>query len=167
MELCNHRWKWSLCDYPPSPHQTAPPLWSDVGEHAHTYIKLSHPPNITSLNFHIDLFVSPLSCHMHFVPQPLSSYLHGPTDDTILCSSIPDSTLVLNGDRSVNEVGVSQPTCDGIHEEHYGELNHPSVARDHPCLSVPPFFPAILDDPTILDFSCASPSTDELIVDHS
>jgi len=35
---------------------------------------------------------------MHYVPQPLSSYLDDPPDDIILCSSIRDSTLVVNED---------------------------------------------------------------------
>jgi len=60
-------------NYPPSPHQTGPPLPSDAEDHAHTPVHLSHPPNITSLNFGTDLVVSPSSCHMNFVPQ---LYIH-------------------------------------------------------------------------------------------
>lgn len=55
-------------DYPPSPYQTTSPLPSDVEDHAQTLVQLLHPPNITSLNFHVDLVVSPSSCHMHHVP---------------------------------------------------------------------------------------------------
>jgi len=57
---------------PLSPHLTTPPPKSDVGEHAHTSVQLSHPPNITSLNFRADLVVNPMGCHMHLLPQPLS-----------------------------------------------------------------------------------------------
>ena len=52
-------------DCPPSSHSTTPPLLSDVEDHAHTLVHISHPPNITSLNFHVDLVVNPSSSHMH------------------------------------------------------------------------------------------------------
>ena len=60
---------------PPPSHSTAPPLPSDVEDHAHTPVHLSHSPNITSLNFHADLVVSPSSSHMHSILQPSSSHL--------------------------------------------------------------------------------------------
>jgi len=65
------------------PHQVAPPLQS-VGDHAHTSVQLSHLPSITLLNFFTNLVLIPSSCHMHFVPQPLSSYSANPADDTVL-----------------------------------------------------------------------------------
>ena len=49
----------------PSSHSTAPPLPSDVEDHAHTPVHPSHSPNLTSLNFCTDLVVSPSSSHMH------------------------------------------------------------------------------------------------------
>lgn len=49
----------------PSSHSTTPPLLSDVEGHAHTLVHLSHPPNITSLNFRADLVVISSSYHMH------------------------------------------------------------------------------------------------------
>ena len=55
---------------------------------------------------------------MHFVPQPPYSYSDDPPDDTTLCSSIPDSTLVVNEDQAIDEVGVLKPTCVVIHEEY-------------------------------------------------
>jgi len=139
-----------------------------VGEHEHTFFEQSHPPNITPSDFRADLVVSPIPHHMYFVPQPPSSYSDQPPDDTVLCSSIPESTLFLNEDRSINGVGVSQPTCDAIQEECDCEFEHPPTVEDHPYLSVPPpFSPDILDDPTIPNSSCVSSSTDEPIVDHS
>ena len=35
----------------PSPHQSYPPPLSDVGEHVHTSLQLSHPPTISTINF--------------------------------------------------------------------------------------------------------------------
>ena len=104
-------------DYLPPSHSTAPPLPNDVEDHAHTPVHPSHSPNITSLNFHVDLVVSPLSCHMHFFSQPSSLYSANPPNDTVFFSSIPDSTLVVNEDQAIDGVGVSQPTCAIIHEE--------------------------------------------------
>lgn len=43
---------------PPS-HSAAPPIPSDVEDHAHTPVHPSHSPNITPLDFHVDLVVSP------------------------------------------------------------------------------------------------------------
>jgi len=105
-------------DFPSSPHQTTQPLQSDAGDHVPTFVQLSHSPNISSLNFRLDLVVSPSSCHMHFVPQPLSSYSTNPPNNTVSCSSILDSTLVVNEEQATNEVGVAQPTCTIIHEEY-------------------------------------------------
>jgi len=105
---------------------------------------------------------------MHFVPQPLSSYLHGPTDDTILCSSIPDSTLVVNEDQTIDEVGVAQPTCVVIPEEYDWDLEYQPSTKDESLPSKPPpFFPSILGDLVIHDFECVSPSMNAPIVDHS
>ena len=105
-----------------SPRQTAPPLQSDAGEHEHTFVEPSRPTDIAPSDFHEDLVMSPIAFYMYYVPQPLSSYSDHPPDDTSLCSSILDSTLVLNEDRSIDGVGVAQPTCPKIHEEDDGEL---------------------------------------------
>lgn len=157
-----------ISDCSSSPRQTTPPSQSDVGVHEHTFFQLPRPPEIAPSNFHVDLVVSPIPHHMYFVPQPLSSYSDHPPDDTVLCSSILDSTLVLNEDRSIDGVDVTQLTCFGIHEEHDREFEHPPPIGDHPCLSIHHlFFLDILDDPTIPDFSCASPSLHAPIVDHS
>jgi len=54
-------------NYLPSSHPIAPPLPIDVEYHAHTLVQFSHPPNITSLIFHIELVVSPSSSHMNSI----------------------------------------------------------------------------------------------------
>jgi len=155
-------------DCPPSPHQTSPPLQSDARDHAYTSVQLSHPPNIISLNFHVDLVVSPSSCHTHFVAQPLSSHSVVPPYDIVFSSSILDFTLVGNEDQATDRVGVAQPTCTIIHEEYDWELEHQHSAKDDPLLSEPPpFFPDICGEPAIHDSACVSLSTDAPIVDHS
>ena len=55
---------------------------------------------------------------MNFAPQPPSSYLIVPSDDTILCSSILDSKIVLKEDQDTDGVGVAQPAIIVIHEEY-------------------------------------------------
>ena len=59
-----------------------------------------------------------MGCHMYFVPQPLSSYSDDPLHCIVLCSSIPNSTLVVNKDEVSDRVGVAQPTYSVIHEEY-------------------------------------------------
>ncbi len=151
----------------PSPHQTTSPLQSDAGEHEHTSIQLSHPPNITSLNFYANLAMRPSICHMYFVMQPPSSYSDDPLDDNVLCSSISDTTLVLKEDQATDGVGVTQPTHTFIHEECDWELEHQNSAKDDSLLFEPPsFFPDIFGEPTIHDFACVSSYMDTPIVDH-
>jgi len=105
---------------------------------------------------------------MYFVPQTPSSYSDDPLDDVVLCSSITDSTLVVNEDQSIDGVGVAQPTCTIIHEEYHWELEHQSSTKDDSLMSEPhPFFPDIFGDSAIHDFTCVSSSTNGPIVDHS
>lgn len=80
-----------------------------MGEHAHTSIQLSYPPNITSLHFHTDLVAIPMGCHMNFLPQPMSSCSIDPSDCTVLCSYVPNSTPVVNEDQAIDRVGVAKP----------------------------------------------------------
>lgn len=155
-------------DSPLSPHQTTPPLQSDARVLARTSVQISYPPNIILLNFCTDLVVSPLSYHMNFVPQPPSSYSYDPSDDDVLCSSIPDSTLVVNEDQAINEVSVSQPTCIVIHQEYDQELDHRHLAKDDSLMfEPPPFFPDIFSEPAIHDFTCVSLSMHAPIIDNS
>lgn len=152
----------------PSPHQTTSPPQSDVGEHAHAYVQLSHPPNNTSLNFHANFVVNSMGCHMHVLPQPPSLRSDNPPDCTVLCSSIPGSTPILNEDQAIDGVGVTQPTCFVIHEKYEWGLEHQPMARDDSLSSVhPPLFHDIFGDSAIPDFSHVSSSTDGPIVDHS
>jgi len=104
---------------------------------------------------------------MHYVPQP--PYLHSsiPFDDIILCSSILDSTLVVNKKQAIGGVGVAQPICIVIHEEYEWEFEHQHLTKDDSLpFKPPPFFPDIFGEPAIPDFACVSPSTDEPIVDR-
>jgi len=138
-----------------------------VGEHAYTSVQLSHYPDITPYDFRTSLVVNPLGSHMHFVPQHPYSYSDDPLDCTAFCSSVPDSTLVVNEDQSIDGVGVAQPTYAVIHEEYDWELEHHHSTKDGFLLSEPPlFFPDIYGEPAIHDFTCVSPSTDAPIVDH-
>jgi len=151
-----------------SPHQITAPLQLDVEDHAHTYVQLSHPPTISSRNFHVDLVVSPSCCNMNFVPQPSSSHSVVPLDDIVLCSSIPDSTLVMNEEQATEKVGVAQRTCAVIHEEYEWELEHQNLAKDDSIpFEPPPFFLDIFGEAPIHDSTCVSSSTNAPIFYHS
>ena len=138
----------------PSSHPTSPPLPSDADGHAHTPVHPSHSPNITSLNFSVYVVVSPLSSHMHSCLWPPSSHSGVPSNDYVLCSSILDSSFVVNEEQPINRVGIAQPTCSVIHDD--------SLLSDPP-----PFFPNLFREPAIHDFACVSSSTVAPIVDHS
>ena len=155
-------------DYLPPSHSTIPPSSCDAEDHVHTSIHPSHPPNITALNFHKELVVSPLSSHMHYFLRPSSSHSGVPLDDVVLCLSISGSPLVLNEEQPTNGVGVSQPKCTSIHEEYEWELEHQCSAKDDSLLSEsPPFIRNLFGEPAIHDFTCVSLSTDAPIVVHS
>lgn len=110
----------------------------------------------------------PSSPHIHSFLQPLSSHPSVPLDDDVLCSSIPDSSLVVNEEQLTDGIGVAQPTCAVIHEEHEWEIEHQHSAKDDSLQSnPPPFFPNIVGEPTIHDFACVSSSIDAPIVDLS
>jgi len=149
-------------------HSVAPPLPSDVEDHAHTPIHHSYSPNITPLDFRVDLVVTPSSSHMHSFLRPPSSHSGVPPDDVVLCSSIPDSPLVVNEEQPTDEVSVARPTCVVIHEKYEWELEHQHSTKDESLLSESPmFFPNLFCEPAIHYFSCVSSSTNAPIVDHS
>jgi len=91
-----------------------------------------------------------------------------PPDGVVLCSSITDSSLVLNKEQPTDGVGVAQPTCVVIHEEYEWELEHQHSMKDDSLPSQPPsFFPNIIGEPAIHDFTCVSSSMNAPIVDLS
>lgn len=105
---------------------------------------------------------------MNSIPQPLSSHSVVPLDETVLCSSISNSTLAVNEEHAIGRVGVSQPTCVVNHEEYEWELEHQHLMKDDSLLSrSPPFFLDIFGEPTIYDFTCVSSSMDAPIFYHS
>lgn len=91
-----------------------------------------------------------------------------PPDDVVLCSSIPDSSLVVNEEQPTDGVGVAQTTCAIIHEECEWDLEEKISAKDD-CLpsEPPPYFPSIIGEPAIHDSACVSSSIDAPIVDLS
>ena len=97
-----------LTNYLPPSHLATPPLPNDVENHAHKLIHPSLSPNITPLDFHADLVVSSSSSHMHSFLQPLSLHSGVPPDDSFLCSSILDSTLIVNKEQPTDVVSVAQ-----------------------------------------------------------
>ena len=88
-----------------------------MGDHAHTFVELSHPPTPPALDIYVDFACNAIGCHVDSFPQPLSQRSVDPSDCTILCSSIPNSSLVVNEDQVVDGVSVVQATCTIIHDE--------------------------------------------------
>lgn len=97
---------------------------------------------------------------MTILPQPLSLCSVDPLDYTVWCSSIPDSTLIVNKDQAIDGVGVPQPTCVVIHEEYDKDIENQSSAKDDSLLcDPPPLFMDIFADFSIHDFACVALST--------
>lgn len=152
----------------PSPHQTTPPMQSDVGEHAHKLVQLSHPPTLTTLNFCLDLVGKSMSYHMHLLPQPQSPRCVDLSDCTVLCSSILESTLVVSEGQAIDGVDVAQPTCIVIYNKYDCGSKHEPVVKDDLLLSAPPpHFLDIFGDYAISNFPCVNSSTNASTFDHS
>jgi len=84
---------------------------------------------------------------MHPFLQPSSLHSGVPPND--VCSSIPDSPLVLNEEQPTEGVSVSQLTCFVIHEEYEWELEHQNSAKDDSLMSESPLlFPNLFGEPT-------------------
>lgn len=126
-----------------------------MGEHAHTSFELSHLPTPLALDICIDLACKPTGRHVDLLPQPLSPRFVDPLNCTMLCSSILDSTLVVNEDQVVDRVGVVQPTCTIILDKCVRESKEESIGKDE---SLPPMphllYPDIHCDYAIVDFPC-------------
>ena len=91
-----------------------------MGDYAHTYVELSHPPTPPTLDSYTDLARKPIGCHMDSFPQPLSMRFVDPLDCTVSCSSILDSSPGVEEDEVVDGVRTKQPTCTIIHDECVG-----------------------------------------------
>ena len=101
-----------------------------MGEGAHTFIELPHPPIPPALDICSDLACNPTSCHVDLFPQPLPPHSIYPMDCIVLCSFVLFSTLAVNKDRVVNRVDVVQPTCAIIHDKHVWESKEQSTLKD-------------------------------------
>lgn len=88
-----------------------------MGEHAHTSVELSHPPTPPALDIYIDLACKPIFFHVDSFPQPLSPRSVDPPDCTVLCSSIPDSSPIVNEDQVVDGFCFMKPTYAIIHDD--------------------------------------------------
>jgi len=82
-----------------------------------TSIELSNPLTPPTLIAYVDFAYKHFGFHVDSFPQPFSPCPVDPMDCTVLCSSIMDSTLVVNEDQIVDRVDVVQPTYVIIHDE--------------------------------------------------
>lgn len=99
-------------------------------DYAYTDVELSHPPTPPSLDTCADLACNLIGCHEDSFPQPPSPCSIDPPDCTVLCSSILDSSLVVNEDQFVEGVGVMQPTCANIHDTYVWESKEEPTVKD-------------------------------------
>lgn len=153
---------------PPSPHQTTPPLRSDVGDHAHTFVELSHRTTPPPLNICTDLACKPIGCHVDSFPRPPSSCFVNPLDCTALCSSILNSSPIVDEDQVVDGVGIMQPTCAIIHEECVWKSKEEPTVKDDSLPATPhPLHPEIPCDSTTTYFPSENPLMNVSTSDHS
>lgn len=154
--------------YPCSSHQTTLAPQCEVGEGGRTSVELSHPPTPSPLDICADLACNPIGCHMDFLPQPPTLRFVDPPDCIVSCSSIPDSTLVLNEDQVIEGVGVVQPTCAIIHDECVWESEEEPTVKDDSLPFVPhPLYPDIFYDYDTFYFPNEKSSMDVSTSDHS
>lgn len=59
-----------------------------------------------------------MGLHMHLLPQPPSPRSADHQDCTVLCSFVPNYTLIVNEDQAIDGVSVAQPTCTVIYDEY-------------------------------------------------
>ncbi len=155
-------------DCPLSPHQIDPPPCSDVGDHAHTLVELSHPPTLLALDICADLACKPTGCHMESFPRLPSSHSVDRLDCTFLLSSIPDSSPIVNEDQDVDRVGVMQPTYVIIHDECVQESKEELAMKGDSLPFMPhPLHPDIPCDYATIDFPYENSFMDASTSDHS
>lgn len=139
-----------------------------MGEHAHTFFELSHPPTPPALDIYVDLVCKPAGYHMDLLPQPLSLCSIDPPNSTVLCSSIRSSSRVVNEDQVIDGVDVVQPTYTIIHDGFVWESKEEPMVNDESLPSIPhQLYLNIPYDPTTIDFPCADPFSDVSTSDRS
>jgi len=151
-----------------SPHQIAPPLQSEVGDYAHTFVELSHRRTQLTLDIYTDLACKLVGCHVDSSSQPSSPCFVDPPYCTVLCSSIMDCSPAVNEDQVVNGVGVMQPTYGIVHDECVWESKEEPVVKDDSIPSAPhPLYPNIPCDYATIDFPYENFFLDVSTLDHS
>ena len=94
-------------DSPSSSHQKSLALKDEVAEVVNPSVQLSPPPTPPTLDIFPDLASKPVCCHVDSSHRPSSSHSVDPSDCSILCSPILESSPVLNEDQVV----ISHDEC--------------------------------------------------------
>lgn len=124
-----------------------------MGEHAHISVELSHPPTPPSLDIRVNLACKNVLHYMDLFPQPPFLHSIDPLDCTILCSFVPDSTLVVKEDQVVDGFGIVQPTYTIICDDYVWESKEEPIMKDDSLPSVPHLlYPNIPYDSSTVDF---------------
>lgn len=155
-------------DCPSSSHQTALAPQCEVGESTRTFVELSYPPTPLALDICENLACKLAGCHVDLSPQPPSPHSVDPPDCTILCSSVPDSTLVVIEDQVVDRVGFVKQIRTIINDECVWESKEEPMVKDDSLPSVPhPLYLDIYFDYATFDFLGENSSLDVSTFDHS
>jgi len=95
---------------------------------------------------------------MDSFPRPSSLRSVDLPDCTVLCSSIPNSSLIVNKDQALDEFGVMQPTCAIFHDECVRESKEELAVKDDSLPAMPHLLhPDIHCDSATADFPRESP----------
>lgn len=87
-----------------------------MGEGAHTSLELSHHPTPPSLDIYTGLACKPVGCHVSLFSQSSSSCSIYPSDYSLLCSPIANSTLFIHEHQVVDRVGFEKPNFTVIYD---------------------------------------------------
>lgn len=132
-----------------------------MGEVSNPSAELSHPPTPPSLDIYIDLACKNVGYYVKFFSQPSSSRSVDPLDYIVLCSFVPNSTIIIHEDQVVDRIGFEKPTCTIIYDEYVCEYKEEPTVKDDILLSTHhPLFLEIFCDSTISYLSCENPSLD-------
>lgn len=83
-----------------------------------TYVELPHPPTPPFLYICTDLGCKPAGCYVDLLPRLPSPCSTDPLNCTVLCSSVLDSTFVVNEDQAIEKFDVTKPNFSVIYNEY-------------------------------------------------
>jgi len=150
-------------------HQIALAPQDEVGELVNLPVELPpSPPTLPALDFYIDLDCNPDGCHMVSSLRLPSTSSFDPSDFSVLCSSVVNSTCDVDEDQVMEGASVGNPTYTISFDEYVWDSNQEAMMKDDLLLSAPcSLYPGIFYDSSISDFFCENLSSNVSTSDHS